>query len=129
MSSVILPTDDLPSVFSKEVRLKFKRNELNTEFVFMAATRGFFLFRQGLTKHTSLFLRHEIDLQTFVTLTEEDFKEIGIHTVGARKKLLLVANSEFLTSTISALKSGVIKLTKVYILRSKAELFMLLLPK
>ena len=48
MSSVILPTDDLPSVFSKEVRLKFKKNELNTEFVFMAATRGFFFVSSGI---------------------------------------------------------------------------------
>ena len=52
------------------------------------------LFFQGLTKYTSLFLRQEIDLQTFVTLTEEDFKEIGIHTVGARKKLSFLANSK-----------------------------------
>jgi len=58
--------DDLPSVFAKN----------------------------GLAKYTDLFLRHEIDMQTFATLTETDLKEIGIQTFGARKKLLLLANKE-----------------------------------
>jgi protein bicaudal C len=40
-------------------------------------------------------LRHEVDRDTFTTLTEQDFKEIGITTFGARKKLMLLANSEF----------------------------------
>ena len=41
-----------------------------------------------------MFLRHEVDLATFATLTEQDLKEIGIQTFGARKKLLLLANSK-----------------------------------
>ncbi len=61
---IILPEDDLPSVFA----------------------------RQGLAKYTDLFLRQEIDLRTFATLTDDDFKEIGIQTFGARKKLQLLAN-------------------------------------
>jgi len=61
---VILPTDDLPTVFTKE----------------------------GLAKYTDLFVRHEVDLQTFATLTEQDLREIGVQTFGARKKLLLLAN-------------------------------------
>ena len=60
----ILATDDLPTVLSK----------------------------YGLAKYTDLFLRHEVDLQTFATLTEQDLREIGIPTFGARKKLLLLAN-------------------------------------
>ena len=39
-------------------------------------------------------MRHEVDLQTFATLTEQDLREIGIQTFGARKKLLLLANSK-----------------------------------
>ena len=35
--------------------------------------------------------RHEIDLPTFASLTDEELKEIGIPTFGARKKLLLLA--------------------------------------
>ena len=58
--------DDLPSVFAK----------------------------QGLAKYTDLFLRHEIDLDTFATLTDDDLKEIGIQTFGARKKMKLLANSK-----------------------------------
>ena len=49
---------------------------------------------QGLAKYTDVFLRHEVDLATFATLTEQDLKEIGITTFGARKKLLLLANSK-----------------------------------
>ena len=50
---------------------------------------------KGLAKYTDLFVRHEVDLQTFATLTEQDLREIGIQTFGARKKLLLLANSKF----------------------------------
>jgi len=60
----ILSTDDLPILFA----------------------------RQGLAKYSDLFIRHEVDLPTFATLTEHDLKEIGVSTFGARKKLLLLAN-------------------------------------
>ena len=49
------------------------------------------LTSQNLGKYTDVFLRHEVDLQTFATLTDEELKEIGIPTFGARKKLLLLA--------------------------------------
>ena len=52
------------------------------------------LYLQGLAKYTDLFLRHEIDIQTFSTLTEQDLKEIGITTFGARKKLLYISNGK-----------------------------------
>jgi protein bicaudal C len=41
-------------------------------------------------RYTDIFVRHEIDLDTFTTLTDEELKEIGIPTFGARKKLLLL---------------------------------------
>jgi len=50
------------------------------------------LAKSGLSKYTDIFLRHEIDLPTFATLTDDELKEIGIHTFGARKKLLLLAS-------------------------------------
>lgn len=65
--AIILPTDDLPTLFAK----------------------------QGLAKYTDLFVRHEVDLQTFATLTDQDLREIGVQTFGARKKLLLLANSKY----------------------------------
>jgi len=49
------------------------------------------LANQGLAKYADIFVRHEIDLPTFATLTDEELKEIGIPTFGARKKLLLLA--------------------------------------
>ena len=42
-------------------------------------------------RHADIFVRHEIDLPTFATLTDEELKEIGIPTFGARKKLLALA--------------------------------------
>lgn len=43
----------------------------------------------GLTKYYSIFQEQEVDLPTFMTLTEEDLKELGITAFGARKKMLL----------------------------------------
>ncbi|XP_076834169.1 protein bicaudal C homolog 1-B [Brachyhypopomus gauderio] len=43
----------------------------------------------GLGKYTDVFQQQEIDLQTFVTLTDFDLKELGITTFGARRKMLL----------------------------------------
>ncbi|KAF7704716.1 protein bicaudal C homolog 1-A isoform X1 [Silurus meridionalis] len=43
----------------------------------------------GLGKYTDVFQQQEIDLQTFVTLTDPDLKELGIATFGARRKMLL----------------------------------------
>ncbi|MBN3276201.1 BICC1 protein, partial [Polyodon spathula] len=53
------------------------------------------LFSQlGLCKYIDIFQQQEIDFQTFLTLTDEDLKEVGISTFGARRKMLL-AISDF----------------------------------
>jgi len=36
----------------------------------------------------------QVDLPTFMTLTEEDLKELGISAFGARKKMLLTIQGE-----------------------------------
>nr|XP_005989418.1 PREDICTED: protein bicaudal C homolog 1-B-like [Latimeria chalumnae] len=43
----------------------------------------------GLSKYIHIFQQQEIDFQTFLTLTDEDLKELGISTFGARRKMLL----------------------------------------
>ncbi|XP_035388910.1 protein bicaudal C homolog 1-B [Electrophorus electricus] len=43
----------------------------------------------GLGKYIDVFQQQEIDLQTFVTLTDLDLKELGVTTFGARRKMLL----------------------------------------
>lgn len=43
----------------------------------------------GLGKYTDLFQQQEIDLATFLTLTDQDLKELRITTFGARRKMLL----------------------------------------
>ncbi|XP_023931361.1 protein bicaudal C homolog 1-B isoform X2 [Lingula anatina] len=45
--------------------------------------------RLGLGKYTDLFQQQEIDFATFLTLTDQDLKELGITTFGARRKMLL----------------------------------------
>lgn len=39
-----------------------------------------------------LFL--QIDFQTFLTLSDEDLKEVGVSTFGARRKMLLAISGE-----------------------------------
>ena len=48
-------------------------------------------FHPDELRYADIFVRHEIDLPTFATLTDVELKEIGIPTFGARKKLLLLA--------------------------------------
>ncbi|XP_052070430.1 protein bicaudal C homolog 1-A-like isoform X1 [Mytilus californianus] len=43
----------------------------------------------GLGKYTDLFQQQEIDLSTFLTLTDQDLRELGVSTFGARRKMLL----------------------------------------
>ena len=47
-----------------------------------------------MAKYTDLFVRHEVDLQTFASLTDLDLREVGVQTFGARKKLLHLINSK-----------------------------------
>ena len=50
------------------------------------------LQRESLLKQ--MFSLFKVDLPTFMTLTEEDLKELGINTFGARKKMLLTIQGE-----------------------------------
>lgn len=36
----------------------------------------------------------QVDLQTFMTLTDNDLKELGINTFGARRKMLMAIQGE-----------------------------------
>ncbi|PWA25838.1 hypothetical protein CCH79_00001796, partial [Gambusia affinis] len=49
----------------------------------------------GLGKYTDVFQQQEIDLQTFLTLTDQDLKELGITTFGARRKMLLAISGMY----------------------------------
>ena len=71
---------------------------------------------QGLAKYTDLFLRHEIDLETFAQLSEPDLKEIGVQTFGARKKLACLANS---LSELVSIKNRVTKIVSDLVMLTK----------
>lgn len=45
------------------------------------------LARLGLEKYEDCFTNEEIDLETFLTMSEDDLREIGISTLGSRRKL------------------------------------------
>ncbi|XP_076020997.1 bicaudal C homolog 2 [Genypterus blacodes] len=47
------------------------------------------LSQLGLGKYIDVFEEQEIDYQTFLTLSDEDLKEVGVSTFGARRKMLL----------------------------------------
>ncbi|XP_033989982.1 LOW QUALITY PROTEIN: bicaudal C homolog 2 [Trematomus bernacchii] len=47
------------------------------------------LSQLGLIKYLDVFEQQEIDYLTFLTLSDEDLKEVGISTFGARRKMLL----------------------------------------
>uniref|UniRef100_A0A665T139 Bicaudal C homolog 2 n=1 Tax=Echeneis naucrates TaxID=173247 RepID=A0A665T139_ECHNA len=47
------------------------------------------LSQLGLIKYIDVFEEQEIDYQTFLTLSDEDLKEVGVCTFGARRKMLL----------------------------------------
>ncbi|XP_058504918.1 bicaudal C homolog 2 [Solea solea] len=47
------------------------------------------LCQLGLIKYIDVFEQQEIDYQTFLTLSDEDLKEVGVSTFGARRKMLI----------------------------------------
>ncbi|XP_056457165.1 bicaudal C homolog 2 [Gadus chalcogrammus] len=47
------------------------------------------LCQLGLGKYVDVLHQQEIDYQTFLTLSDEDLKEVGVSTFGARRKMLL----------------------------------------
>ncbi|TSQ35301.1 Bifunctional heparan sulfate N-deacetylase/N-sulfotransferase 1 [Bagarius yarrelli] len=66
------------------------------------------LIQLGLDKYTTLFQKQEIDYQTFLTLSEEDLKEVGVSTFGARRKMLM-AISDLTKSKLKVLEAPAVK--------------------
>uniref|UniRef100_A0A3P9MAC4 Bicaudal C homolog 2 n=1 Tax=Oryzias latipes TaxID=8090 RepID=A0A3P9MAC4_ORYLA len=64
----------------------------------------------GLIKYIDVFEQQEIDYQTFLTLSDDDLKEVGVSTFGARRKMLLAISdlnkSKRRLSDAPAVKSG-----------------------
>jgi hypothetical protein len=52
-------------------------------------TLGELLSKLGLHNYTEVFTSQEVDLSTFLTLTETDMRELGVTTFGARRKMLM----------------------------------------
>ncbi|XP_056147338.1 bicaudal C homolog 2 [Lampris incognitus] len=71
------------------------------------------LTQLGLGKYIDVFEEQEIDYQTFLTLSDEDLKEVGVTTFGARRKMLLAISdlnkSKRRLSDTPAVKPGYLK--------------------
>ena len=52
------------------------------------------------------FVEHEIDLELFKTLTENDLRDLGIHAFGVRRRMLL---------TIAGIKESSYKIISKYL--------------
>ncbi|RUS76830.1 hypothetical protein EGW08_015402 [Elysia chlorotica] len=61
----------------------------------------------GLSKYTDLFTQQEIDLSTFLTLSDHDLRELGISTFGARRKMLLAIADLNKRRTLTPMTSSV----------------------
>ena len=48
----------------------------------------------GLEHYEERFEEQEIDFDTFLTMTEADLKEIGVNTLGARRKIQIAISGE-----------------------------------
>ncbi|XP_054649089.1 bicaudal C homolog 2 isoform X2 [Dunckerocampus dactyliophorus] len=68
------------------------------------------LSQLGLMKYIDVFEQQEIDYQTFLTLSDDDLKEVGVCTFGARRKMLLAISdlnkSKRRPSDTPSVKSG-----------------------
>jgi len=53
---------------------------------------GTLLLGLGLEKYLKNLTDHEIDMTTFTSLTDADLREIGVSTVGARRKMLWLSS-------------------------------------
>ena len=64
----------------------------------------------GHSKYLALFIEHEIDYPTFITLEDADLKELGIKALGSRKKILLA---------IQECKKGIILNIKLILIKNR----------
>jgi protein bicaudal C len=47
------------------------------------------LEKLALSQYKALFAEQEVDLATFLMLSEADLRELGVQTFGARRKMVL----------------------------------------
>jgi hypothetical protein len=67
------------------------------------------LFRLlGVEQYIEAFEKEEVDLMTFVSLTDEDLKELGVTTFGARKKMMnAMKELQFIHGQTSSLSTNI----------------------
>lgn len=51
---------------------------------------------------SELFVEHEIDLELFKTMTENELRDLGIHAFGVRRRMLLTIAGKIQLLSISS---------------------------
>ncbi len=69
---------------------------LCTVFVMLFADLCELFSRLGLVRYAEVFQEQEVDLNTFMTLSDDDLKELGVATFGARRRMVLAIQGESL---------------------------------
>ncbi len=67
---------------------------------------GTLLNRLGLEHYENCFQQQEVDLDTFLTMSEPDLKEVGVTTLGARRKLQIAISGLPACSVSYAMQYG-----------------------
>ena len=62
------------------------------------------LQRLGLEHYENCFQQQEVDLDTFLTMSESDLKEVGVTTLGARRKLQIAISGVFMCACVLAMQ-------------------------
>lgn len=75
--------------------IQWKRKEREADFFFKYSE-----YYEGFISKTN-FVFAKVDLPTFLTLTDDDLKELGIAAFGARRKMLLTIQGELLVLSLN----------------------------
>ena len=64
---------------------QYKNNIMNQKLL----TISDLFQRLNLDKYTQIFHEQEIDLDTFLTMTDQDLRELGVANFGPRRKMMM----------------------------------------
>lgn len=84
-----LDEEELPAECSRPGTIGSRRNSCSSTSSSTCSDLRDLFEKVGLEKYLRTFQEQEVDLPTFLTLTDDDLKELGIAAFGARRKMLL----------------------------------------
>ena len=68
----------------------------------------------GLEHYQERFEEEELDFDTFLTMSESDLKEIGVNTLGARRKIQIAISGEYISPlTIIIVTTSIVPISHI----------------